>query len=98
MLTRMLVPNPKKAFQSPAVQMVGRSALSVAIVIARSRQNGCRDAPASRADLEKLALIRRAGGGCHESCSGGFASKKVSSASTRGWGPLEAEAEAAESD
>src|SRR5690242_904018 len=52
MLTRMLVPNPKKAFQSPGVQMVGRRDLSVTIVIARSRQDGCRDAPASRADLK----------------------------------------------
>src|SRR5262245_48846843 len=52
MLTRMLVPNPKKAFQSPAVQMVGRRALSVVIVIARSGQHGCRDASRVAGRLE----------------------------------------------
>ncbi len=37
-LTRMLVPKPKKAFQSPGVQMVGRnvSARIVSVVITRS--------------------------------------------------------------
>ena len=37
MLTRMLVPKPKKAFQSPAVHIFGRNpAVAVAVVIAHS--------------------------------------------------------------
>src|SRR5215471_16309891 len=86
MLTRMLVPNPKSAFQSPIVHTLGRNILSVAIVIARPRQKGLSFDARSAPEAEVTNLFGR------------FASKNATSASTRGLEDLEAEADAGEAD
>src|SRR5689334_7960685 len=88
MLTRMLVPKPKNAFQSVIVQTFGRKILVSVMLIARScrmpaRFESFHHALASRADVPSPDREVRA-------------NKRETSAPTRGL--LEAEADAAEAD
>src|ERR1700730_12834492 len=56
MLTRMLVPNPKNAFQSPGVHRTGRFISDVVAVITRSYRSRarCRIAHPVRAEPRKI--------------------------------------------